>query len=70
MQCALGAPTIATSLGDPGLEVWTGIRLGRICFDQGNHRAAIEGMRGVAAALADVPLDERFGRGSLIPSFA
>ena len=39
-------------------------------FAQGNYRAAIERMRWVTGALKDAPVDERFGRGSLMPSVA
>ena len=68
MQSGLRALTIATSLGDLGLQVWTSIGLGRVYFAQGNYRAAIERMRWVTGALKDAPVDERFGRGSLMPS--
>ena len=37
-------------------------------FAQGNYRAAIERMRWVTGALKDAPVNERFGRGSLMPS--
>ena len=69
-RSGLRAFTIASSLGDLGLEVWTSIGLGRVCFGQGNYRAAIERMRWVTGALKDAPVDERFGRGSLMPSVA
>jgi tetratricopeptide (TPR) repeat protein len=69
-RSGLRALTIAASLGDLGLEVWTSIGLGRVYFGQGNYRAAIERMRWVTGALKDVPIDERFGRGSLMPSVA
>jgi len=68
MQSGLRALTIATSLGDLGLQVWTSIGLGRVYFAQGNYRAAIERTRWVTGALKDVPVDERFGRGSIMPS--
>ena len=68
MQSGLRALTIATSLGDLGLQVWISIGLGRVYFAQGNYRAAIERMRWVTGALKDVPVNERFGRGSLMPS--
>jgi hypothetical protein len=70
MQSGLRALTIATSLGDLGLEVWTSIGLGRVYFGQANYRAAIERMRWVTGVLKDAPLDERFGRGSIMPSVA
>jgi predicted ATPase len=70
VQSGLRALTIATSLGDLGLEVWTSIGLGRVYFGQANYRAAIERMRWVTAALKDAPVDERFGRGSIMPSVA
>jgi tetratricopeptide (TPR) repeat protein/ABC-type cobalamin/Fe3+-siderophores transport system ATPase subunit len=62
--------TIASSLGDLGLEVWTSVGLARVYFGQGNYRAAIERLRWVMAALKDAPVNERFGRGSLMPSVA
>jgi tetratricopeptide (TPR) repeat protein/ABC-type cobalamin/Fe3+-siderophores transport system ATPase subunit len=67
-QSGLRALTIATSLGDLGLQVWISIGLGRVYFAQGNYRAAIERMRWVTGALKDAPVNERFGRGSLMPS--
>jgi class 3 adenylate cyclase/tetratricopeptide (TPR) repeat protein len=67
-RSGLRALTIATSLGDLGLEVWSSVGLGRIYFGQGNYRAAIERMRWVTEALKDMPVDERFGRGSIMPS--
>ena len=69
-QSGVRAITIAASLGDLGLEVWAGIGLGRVYFGQGSYRAAIERMRRVAEALKDSPADERFGRGSIMPSVA
>jgi tetratricopeptide (TPR) repeat protein len=69
-RSGLRAFTIAASLGDLGSQVWTSIGLGRVYFAQGNYRAAIERMRWVTGALKDVPIDERFGRGSLMPSVA
>jgi len=39
-----------------------------VYFAQGNYRAAIERMRWVTGALKDAPVNERFGRGSLMPS--
>jgi tetratricopeptide (TPR) repeat protein len=41
-----------------------------VYFGQGNYRAAIERLRWVMAALKDAPVNERFGRGSLMPSVA
>ena len=68
-RSGLRALTIATSLGDLGLEVWSSVGLGRrTIFGQGNYRAAIERMRWVTEALKDTPVDERFGRGSIMPS--
>jgi class 3 adenylate cyclase/tetratricopeptide (TPR) repeat protein len=67
-RSGLRALTIATSLGDLGLEVWSSVGLGRVYFGQGNYRAAIERMRWVTEALKDTPVDERFGRGSIMPS--
>ncbi len=67
-QSGVRALTIASSLGDLGLEVWTSIGLGRVYFALGNYPVAIERMRWVTGALKDVPVDERFGRGTLMPS--
>jgi len=69
-RSGIRALTIASSLGDLGLEVWTSIGLGRVYFAQGNYRTAIERLRWVTGALKDTPVDERFGRGSLMPSVA
>ncbi len=69
-RSGLRALTIAASLGDRGLEVWTSVGLGRVYFGQGNYRAAIDRLRWVTGALKDTPVDERFGRGSLMPSVA
>src|SRR5262249_3412310 len=70
VQSGFRSLTIATSLGDLGLEVWTSVGLGRVHFAQGNYRAAIERMRWVIEALKAVATDERFGQGSLMPSVA
>jgi DNA-binding SARP family transcriptional activator len=67
-RSGLRALTIATSLGELGLEVWTSVGLGRVYSGRGNYRAAIERLRWVMGALKDTPIDERFGRGSLMPS--
>jgi tetratricopeptide (TPR) repeat protein len=69
-RSGLSGLTIATSLGDLGLEVWISVGLWRVYFGQGRYRAAIERLRWVTRALMDVPVDERFGRGSLMPSVA
>jgi tetratricopeptide (TPR) repeat protein len=69
-RSGLRALTIGSSLGDLGLEVWTSVGLGRVYFGRGNYRAAIERLRWVTGALKDTPVDERFGRGSLMPSVA
>ncbi len=69
-RSGLRALTIASSLDDLGLEVWTSVGLGRVYFGLGNYRAAIERLRWVTGALKDTPVDERFGRASLMPSVA
>lgn len=69
-RSGLRALTIASSLGDLGLEVWTGIGLGRVYFGQGDYRAAVERMRRVVGALKGAAVGERFGRASLMPSVA
>jgi tetratricopeptide (TPR) repeat protein len=70
VRSGLRGLTIASSLGDLGLEVWTSVGLARVYFGQGNYRPAIERLRWVMAALKDTPVNERFGRGSLMPSVA
>jgi len=64
----------ATSIGYLNLEVWTSIGLGRVYYGQGDLRRAIERIRWVTGALADAPvdapIDEHFGRGSLLPAVA
>ena len=70
IQTGSRALTIAMSRGDLALQVWTSIGLGRVYLGRGDLARAIERMRWVAGALKDVPLDERFGRGSLLPSAA
>jgi len=69
-RSGLRALTIATSLADLGLEAWISIGLGRVYFAQGKYQAAIERMRWVMGALKDTPVDERFGRSSIMPSVA
>ena len=69
-QTGLRALTIATSLGHLDLQVWTSIGLGRVYYAQGDLRRAIERMRWVAGALKDSPIEERFGRRTLLPSVA
>jgi DNA-binding SARP family transcriptional activator len=69
-RSGLRALTIGASRGDLALQVWASAGLGRVYVGQGNYRAAIERMRWVTGALKDVPIDERFGRGTLMPSVA
>ena len=70
IQTGSRALTIAMSRGDLALQVWTSIGLGRVYLGRGDLARAIERMRWVAGALKDVPLDERFGRSTLLPSAA
>jgi DNA-binding SARP family transcriptional activator len=70
IQTGRQALTIAASLGDLGLQVWTSIGLGRVYLSISDYPRAIERLRWVMDALEDVPVDERFGRGSLVPSVA
>jgi len=70
IQAGLRALTIATSLDDLALMVWTSIGLGRVYYARGELGRAIERMRWVAAALAETSRGERFGRSSLLPSVA
>lgn len=69
-QSGVRALTIAASLGDLGLEAWAEIGVGRVCFAQGQYRTAIDHMRRVTESLKRAAIDERFGRGSIMPSVA
>ena len=69
-RSGLRALTIAASLGDRGLEIWVSVGLARVYVGQGDYRAALERLRWVTGALKDTPVEERFGRGSLMPSVA
>jgi len=69
-RSGLRALTIAASLGDRGLEIWVSVGLARVYAGQGDYRSALERLRWVTGALKDTPVEERFGRGSLMPSVA
>jgi DNA-binding SARP family transcriptional activator len=62
------ALTIAVAHRNLALQVWTSIGLGRSHFALGRYRQAIQRTRWVVSALRDVSFEERFGRGSLLPS--
>jgi tetratricopeptide (TPR) repeat protein len=70
VQAGLRALTIATSLGDVPLQVWTGVGLGRVYYAQGDYRRGIQGTRQILDTLQRTPVDERFVQMSVLPSVA
>jgi tetratricopeptide (TPR) repeat protein len=69
-QTGVRALTIAASLDDLPLQVWTSIGLVRVYFARGEYGRAIERTRWVARAISGAPIAERFGRATLLPSVA
>ena len=69
-RAGVRALTIARSFGHRALESWTSIGLSRVYYAQGDYRRGIELTRRMLDVLKDAPVEERFGRPSLLPSIA
>jgi tetratricopeptide (TPR) repeat protein len=70
VQTGERALAIGTSIDDRPLQVWTRLSLGRGYFAMGQYRRASEQMRQAMDAIEGMPLDERFGRASILASVA
>ena len=70
VQAGLRALTIATSLRDLPLQVWTSIGLARVYYAQGDYPRGMERARQLIDTLRHAPLDQRFVQMSVLPSVA